>query len=55
MEEVCCPVCGKRLIDKVKGNIRIEGGSLAAWCKKCHIIIEIYGNCETRVADKKSA
>jgi len=46
---VCCPVCGKHLIEKTTGNTRIEGGSFGAWCKKCKRVIEIFGDCKTRV------
>lgn len=45
---VCCPVCGKHLIEK-KGFVQIEGGSIGTWCKLCKRTIEIYDNCKTRL------
>lgn len=52
---ITCPLCGKRLLDNIKGDAKIEGGPLGAWCKKCRTTIEIYGDCKTRVVDAKSA
>jgi hypothetical protein len=52
-KQILCPVCRKRL-NESEGNVRIEGGSILSWCKRCKLPIEIYDNCKTRVAEKSA-